>query len=97
MDKRGRPTTDPQEAMDGLVMPLGGHKGYALALMIDILCGILTGADFGPHVGKLYGDFDRPQNLGHLFAAIDITRFVPIEVFTVRVEQLREEVSSVAS
>ena len=40
-------------------MPLGGHKGYALSLMIDLLCGILSGADFGPHIGKLYGDFDR--------------------------------------
>ena len=47
MDRRGRPTTDPQEAIDGLVMPLGGHKGYALSLMIDLLCGILTGASFG--------------------------------------------------
>ena len=95
MDKRGRPTTDPNEAIDGLVMPLGGHKGYALSLMIDLLCGILTGADFGPHIGKLYGDFDRPQNLGHLFSAIDIGRFVPIEQFKARVGQMWSEVTSV--
>lgn len=95
MDKRGRPTTDPQEAIDGLVMPLGGHKGYALSLMIDLLCGILTGASFGPHIGKLYGDYDRPQDIGHLFSAIDISRFVPIDGFKARVDQLCSEVSSV--
>ena len=95
MDQRGRPTTDPQEAIDGLVMPLGGHKGYALSLMIDLLCGILTGASFGPHIGKLYGDFDRPQNIGHLFSAVDISRFVPIDEFKARVDQLCTEVRSV--
>jgi LDH2 family malate/lactate/ureidoglycolate dehydrogenase len=95
MDRRGRPTTDPQEAIDGLVMPLGGHKGYALSLMIDILCGILTGASFGPHIGKLYGDFDRGQELGHLFSAIDISRLVSIEDFKARVDQLCAEVRSV--
>ena len=95
MDKRGRPTTDPNEAIEGLVMPLGGHKGYALSLMIDIICGILTGADFGPHIGKLYGDFDRSQNLGHLFSAIDIARWVPVEELKARVGQMWQEVTSV--
>ncbi len=95
MDKRGRPTTDPNEAIEGLVMPLGGHKGYALSLMIDVLCGILTGADFGWHIGKLYGDFDRTQNLGHLFAALDIARWVPVEQFKARVAQMCEEVTSI--
>lgn len=95
MDKRGRPTTDPQEAIDGLVMPLGGHKGYALSLMIDLLAGILTGANFGPHIGKLYGDYDRGQGLGHLFSAIDIGRFIPVELFKARVSQMCEEVKSV--
>jgi LDH2 family malate/lactate/ureidoglycolate dehydrogenase len=95
LDKRGRPTTDPRAAIDGLVMPLGGHKGYALALMIDILSGILSGADFGPHVGKLYGDYDRGQNIGHLFGAIDISRFVPLAEFTARADQLADEVRSV--
>jgi LDH2 family malate/lactate/ureidoglycolate dehydrogenase len=95
MDRRGRPTTDPQEAIDGLVMPLGGHKGYALSLMIDLLCGILTGASFGPHIGKLYGDFDRPQDIGHLFSAVDVSRFVPIDEFKARVDQLCAEVRSV--
>lgn len=95
LDKRGRPTTDPQEALDGLVMPLGGHKGYALALMIDILSGILSGADFGPHVGKLYGDYDRGQNIGHLFGAINIEPLVSLGEFTTRVDALSDEVRSV--
>jgi LDH2 family malate/lactate/ureidoglycolate dehydrogenase len=95
LDKRGRPTTDPQEALEGLVMPLGGHKGYALSMMIDILCGVLSGAAFGPHIGKLYGDFDRGQNVGHLFSAIDISRFGGLEEFTARVDQMCEEIKAV--
>lgn len=95
LDKHGRPTIDPQAAINGLVMPLGGHKGYALALMLDILSGILSGADFGPHIGKQYGDYDRGQNIGHLFSTIDISRFVTLDEFTARVDQLANEVRSV--
>ena len=92
LDNRGRPTTDPRAAIDGLVMPLGGHKGYALALMLDILSGILSGAAFGPHIGQQYGDFDRSQNIGHLFSAIDVSCIVPLAEFIARVDQLANEI-----
>ncbi|HEY8477443.1 MAG TPA: Ldh family oxidoreductase [Chloroflexota bacterium] len=94
MDKRGRPTTDPREAIEGLVMPLAGHKGYGLSMMIDILCGILTGGAFGPYIGSLYTDMDRPQQVGHLFGAIDISRFVPVEEFKTRLGQMVREIRS---
>ena len=95
IDKRGRPTTDAKEALEGTVLPMAGHKGYALALMVDVLSGVLTGAAFGRHIGRLYEDVDRPQNVGHLIGAIDIGRFVPLERFMDRIEQLAREIKSI--
>lgn len=83
-DLNGRPTEDPVEGMRGLLLPLGGHKGYGLSVMVEILCSVLTGAAFGPHV-------ERGQNLGHLFAAIHVARFVPPDVFHARLAQVVEE------
>jgi LDH2 family malate/lactate/ureidoglycolate dehydrogenase len=94
-DRRGRPTTDAQEALEGTVLPMAGHKGYALALMIDVLSGVLTGAGFGRLLGQLYGEFEQPQNIGHLLGAIEIARFMPLEQFYDRIETLMEEVKAV--
>jgi LDH2 family malate/lactate/ureidoglycolate dehydrogenase len=92
MDKRGRPTTDAQEAVEGLVMPLGGHKGYALSMVIDALSGILADTAFGPHIGRLYDEWEKPQDIGHLFGAIDIGHFVPHATFTERIDRMIEEI-----
>lgn len=92
LDSRGRPTTDPQEALEGLIMPLGGHKGYGLSMMIDVLCGVLTGAAFGPYIGSLRRELDRSQNVGHLFGAIDITRLLPLDAFKSGLAQMCREI-----
>lgn len=73
VDKDGKPTTDPN-AVVGLA-PTGGHKGYALAMMVEILCAQLAGAPFGRHVTKMYGELDKPRNLGHFMLALDVGRF----------------------
>jgi len=91
-DSRGRPTQDPQEALQGSLLPIGGPKGYGLALIVDILCGVLSGADFGAHIGDLFGDLSRKQNLGHFFAAIDVASFMPIEDFKKRMDQIITEI-----
>jgi len=90
LDPKGQPTTDPEVGLLGTLMPLGGYKGYGLALMVDVLCGVLTGAAFGPEVGQLSRP-DRPQEVGHFFAAVDISRFLPVEEFKHRVDQLARE------
>ena len=95
IDNRGRPTTDAKEALEGTVLPMAGHKGYALALMVDVLSGLLTGAGFGRHIGRLYEDFDRPQNVGHLIGAIDIQRFIPLAQFYDRIEQMTQEIRAI--
>jgi LDH2 family malate/lactate/ureidoglycolate dehydrogenase len=94
IDKEGRPTTDAQAGLDGSVLPFGGPKGYAISLMIDIMSGVLTGAGFGPHINNMYGDYDKAQNVGHFFQLIDITRFMPVDLFKQRVDQMIEEIKS---
>lgn len=94
-DTQGQPTTDAHEGLAGTVLPMGGHKGYALSLMIDVLSGILTGASFGRGVRHLYGDLEHPQSVGHLIGAIDIRSFVPLDSFTDNLAEMVREVKNV--
>lgn len=73
VDTDGRSTTDPDAA--AALLPLAGHKGYAAAFMIDILCGLLNGAPFGPHIPPMYQDLTARRRLGSLMMAIDPSRF----------------------
>lgn len=90
VDQEGRPTTDPHEAISGTLLPLGGYKGYGLALMVDVLSGILAGAAFGPYVSSLRR-FDAPQNVGHFFAALNISAFLEEEDFFKGMEQFVQD------
>ncbi len=84
LDKNGEPTDDPKAAMEGLVLPVGEHKGYGMALGVDLLCGVLTGAAFD---GDTIIDWPEPNNLGHLFAAVDPANFMPLDEFKSRVDE----------
>ncbi|WP_026701544.1 Ldh family oxidoreductase [Salibacterium aidingense] len=92
IDKKGRATTDAKEALEGTVLPFGGPKGYAMAAMIDIMSGVLSGAGFGPRVRHIYGDYEAPQNVGHFFQFIDVNAFMPAAQFKQRVDQMIEEI-----
>ncbi len=70
-DKNGERTTDPQAALDGFLLPIGGHKGYGMALIVDLFAGLLSGAAFLTHVKSWSEEPDQPQNLGHFFFLID--------------------------
>lgn len=70
-DPDGVPTTDPEAAIRGMLLPAGGHKGFGLALMIDVLTGVLTGGGWGRHVSSLYRHLDQPNDVAHLFLVID--------------------------
>jgi ureidoglycolate dehydrogenase (NAD+) len=74
VDERGAPTTDPAVVRAGV--PLGGYKGYALALMVEILSGVLAGAGVRHGVGELYGEPPQPLDTGHFFLALDPERTV---------------------
>lgn len=64
-DKDGRPTTDPKAGFDGYLMPLGGHKGYGLSLLVDILSGVITGGSFQHALKSMYRYPDDPSNTAH--------------------------------
>lgn len=83
IDPDGLPTTDPIQALRGAVLPVGGHKGYGLAVMWEILAGVLSGAAIGPRVRSLE-DFSGPCDVGHCCFAIDIDRFMPLAQFRER-------------
>lgn len=86
-DKKGNPTRDPRQALDGgLILPVGGYKGYGMAVAVEFLCGVLTGAGFGRVARSMTFDFEGPQQLGHFFVALDISRFMPLPQFNARAE-----------
>jgi ureidoglycolate dehydrogenase (NAD+) len=74
-DAQGRPTTSATEALKGFLLPVGGHKGYGLAIMVDLLAGLLSGASYLTRVSSWQDDPDKPQDLGHLFLVIN-TKFL---------------------
>jgi len=94
LTKEGKPTTDANLGKQGTVVPIGGPKGYGLSLFVDILCGILSGAQFGPHLGNMWNDFVNPQNIGHFFCAIDISKFTDLGNFKKRLGQMTEEIKA---
>lgn len=77
VDAAGQATTEPDAAV--ALLPLGGldkgYKGYALAFLIDVLCGPLNAMPFGPHIPAMYGDLTARRNLGSLLIALDPARF----------------------
>lgn len=90
VDANGKPTTDPNQVI-GLA-PMAGPKGYALAAIIEVLCAHLTGVPFGTHVVKMYGDLDKPRNLGHFMLALDIGRFGGAATFRPQIDRFMREV-----
>jgi LDH2 family malate/lactate/ureidoglycolate dehydrogenase len=79
VDERGEPTTDPAKVKSAV--PLGGYKGYGLALMVEVLCGVLAGAGVREGVGDLYSGGEVQQNTGHFHLAIDPERTVGRDAF----------------
>jgi LDH2 family malate/lactate/ureidoglycolate dehydrogenase len=94
VDADGVPTTEPAAAIAGVILPMAGHKGYAISLMMDVLSGVLTGSAFGAAVSGPY-QLERRSGCGHLFIALDVASFGDPDGFTRRMEQLVDEVKSV--
>jgi LDH2 family malate/lactate/ureidoglycolate dehydrogenase len=96
LDADGRPTRDAQAALRGVLLPAAGPKGYGLAVLVDVLCGVLAGSAFGRQIGALYDELDRPQRAGHFMMAIDISRFVEVPAFLEAMGALIADVKSAA-
>ncbi|MFQ3567405.1 MAG: Ldh family oxidoreductase [Aggregatilineales bacterium] len=86
----GEETNDPSAAMAGALLGIGQHKGYGLSMMTDVLTGVLAGASYGL---ALYRD-PAKQDVSHLFIALDIAWFTPVETFKQRMSDFIAEIKS---
>ena len=87
----GTPTTDPREAIAGLIQPVGGPKGYVMAFMFDVLAGVLTGSAFGADVVGPYRPVGR-SGAGHLLITLDVAAFSDPDDYAQRVAALAAQV-----
>lgn len=94
LDIDGNPTTDAAKAFEGVCLPFGGVKGSVLATLMDLMSGVLTGANFGGDVKSLYFDHSEPQNVGHLFFAIRPDLFMSLTEFGARMDTFHERIKA---
>ncbi|NKB52216.1 MAG: Ldh family oxidoreductase [Rhizobiaceae bacterium] len=81
VDREGNPLTDPTRQSEGLLLPIGGAKGYGLAMAIGLIAGTLNGAAFGKDVVNFTKQTATPTNTGQFVAAISIEAFGPVDAF----------------
>ncbi len=94
-DERGVPTLDPHVAVKGLLAPIGGYKGYGIALAIDLLCGVMTGSNYGTHFpGFLADNMREPTDVGSIFAAVNVESFMDLAEFTSHIDVALREIRS---
>jgi LDH2 family malate/lactate/ureidoglycolate dehydrogenase len=86
IDSQGKPTTDPRAALEGFILPMAGHKGYVMGVMIDILSGVLSGSQF---LDKVHGPYDpvNPSGAGHFMIALNVAAFQPLAEFYARIDE----------
>ena len=90
LDRKGQPTTDPDEGLAGMLLPIGGHRGFGLAIMWEILTGALSGGMLLGEIGEMENVSQRIGNSLFLLA-IDPAAFMPIEQFLARVDRIVDE------
>ncbi|HAB39670.1 MAG TPA: lactate dehydrogenase [Rhodobacteraceae bacterium] len=91
-DSEGRPTTDPSEAIKGMLLAAAGPKGFGLAFMIDLLCGALSSGGVASEVRPLFGDLDKPYNCAHFFLAINVSHFRDEDAFKDVIDSLSSDI-----
>jgi L-2-hydroxycarboxylate dehydrogenase (NAD+) len=92
VDRDGKPLTDPKRMHEGFLLPIGGYKGYGLALVFGILAGTLNRAAMGSEVVDFNADDATPTNTGQAIVAIDIAAFDDLEAFKQRIDALSREI-----
>ena len=94
IDREGNPLTDPKRASEGFLLPIGGPKGYGLALIFGILAGTLNGAAFGRDVVDFNADPTTTTNTGHFIIALDIKAFADPNVFRASIDRIWDDMKS---
>jgi L-2-hydroxycarboxylate dehydrogenase (NAD+) len=92
INRRGEPITDPRRAHEGFLLPIGGHKGSGLAIVIGLLAGTLNGALFGRACIDFNADDSTPTNTGHVLLALKVANFMPVERFKQEVDAAIREI-----
>ncbi|SDK99055.1 Ldh family oxidoreductase [Natronincola ferrireducens] len=90
-DKNGRPTDDPKEAFAGYLLPMGEYKGLGLAYAIDMLSGLLTGAEFGYGVQSMYEKPEEPSHTGHMMIAINVDKIIGKDQIKERMKRYHDD------
>ncbi|KAM0719950.1 hypothetical protein Q7P37_004085 [Cladosporium fusiforme] len=93
LDAEGRQTDDPAEALKGVMLPMGGPKGSALSVMMDVFSGVLSGSAFAGHVTNPY-DPSKPADVGHFLIALKPDLFMGMDEFKERMDYLYQRVVS---
>ena len=95
LDTEGNPTTDPRQYdLGGALVPFGGHKGYGLSIMVEVLAGLLSGAAMLGDIHAWNRDPEHGGNVGHMIVAIDPKTISPEVDLTARVEQMIEQLAA---
>jgi len=94
IDKLGQPMTDPTKSSEGLLLPIGGPKGYGLSLIFGLLAGTLNGAAFGKDVVDFNADPQATTNTGHFVIALDIAAFMDPAAFMAQVDEIWDQMKS---
>jgi len=94
LDPQGNPTTDAAQALAGTVLTMAGHKGYALAMMVEVLSSVLSGAAVGSSIGSMYKNLDRKQDVGHFFCLLDIDAFMDVDQFKSRIDATIDQIKA---
>jgi L-2-hydroxycarboxylate dehydrogenase (NAD+) len=92
IDRQGRPLLDPNRANDGFLLPIGGHKGFGLALIVGLLAGTLQGAAMGRDVVDFNQDHTTPTNTGQAILVIDLKAFGEPSDFKYSVDRLVRDI-----
>lgn len=92
LDAEGRATDDPEAALGGVMLPMGGPKGSGLAVMMDVFSGVLSGSAFAGHVTGPY-DPSRPADVGHFIIAIKPDLFMSLDDFRERIQYLYDRIT----
>ena len=94
LDHEGKPTTDASEALLGTVLTMASHKGYALALMVEMFSGVLSGSAVGSGVGSMYKNMERKQDVGHFFCLFNIGAFLDYDEYLRRVDATIDQIKA---
>lgn len=93
LNDAGEPTTDPAQAIEGFLLPIGGAKGSAIAMAIDILAGVISGSNYAPDVRAIHYT-EGAAGVGCGIVAIDIKRFISLDQYSTEITTYLERIKS---